>query len=245
VTVAVTPEPAPVVVEGQAYPAVPPPDPIPEFRPPAPGYDFAWIDGYWDWTGYDWTWYSGYWVPRAEYGFYVAPRFVFVDGRPVYYRSYWRGDGGRPIYGYGYRGREPTAAWRARPQSNPQAWRNEHNQAWRSQPGAGGFRANPAAERRMEEHRAQEQHRAGMVEERREAGHPGGPPAGGPPGAHPGEPPHAGPPAGGPPGGMAHGGPPPGGGMAHGPAAPPPAAAHRPPPPPPPSRGGSGGGRKK
>src|SRR5262249_43338965 len=85
VTVAVPPEPAPVVVEGTVYPVEPPPDPIPEFRPPAPGYDYAWVNGYWDWTGYDWSWYNGYWVPRAEYGFYVAPRFVFVDGRPVYY----------------------------------------------------------------------------------------------------------------------------------------------------------------
>ena len=82
---------APVVVadESTIYPTMPPPDPIPEIRPLAPAYGYAWIDGYWDWTGVDWTWNSGYWMPQRAGVVYIAPRFVFVDGRPVYYRSYW------------------------------------------------------------------------------------------------------------------------------------------------------------
>jgi hypothetical protein len=118
---------------------MPPPDPIPEIRPPAPAWGYAWVDGYWDWSGVDWTWNGGYWMPQREGVVYVAPRFVFVDGRPVYYRSYWAGPGGRREYGYGYRG-APPAAWRARPSATPAAWRAEHNAAWRSSPGAGTYR---------------------------------------------------------------------------------------------------------
>jgi hypothetical protein len=207
------PEPAVVVSEGTVYPTVPPPDPIPEYRPVAPGYNYAWVNGYWDWTGYDWSWYSGYWVPQAEFAFYVGPRFVFVDGRPTYYRGYWRGEGGRRTYGYGYRGSPPPVAYQARPQAQPNAWRAQHNEGWRAQPGAGTWRAQPAPvraaapgrgfeeqraeQRRMDEQRA-EQHR---MDERRmeehhaepgraEPGHPGGfrpgpGQPGGPPAAHP------------------------------------------------------------
>src|SRR5690242_20298473 len=75
--------PAPVVVSGgvyvdnnsssdyaTVYPTTFAPEPIPEYRPPAPGYGYTWVDGYWDWTGYDWTWSSGYWVPeRVGYAY--------------------------------------------------------------------------------------------------------------------------------------------------------------------------------
>ena len=45
---------------------------------------------------------------------YIAPRYIYVDGRPVYYRGYWQGDNGYREYGYGgYRG-APPAAWRGR-----------------------------------------------------------------------------------------------------------------------------------
>jgi len=132
-----------VADDGTVYPTVPPPDPIPEMAPPSPGYGYMWINGYWDWTGADWTWYSGYWAPRAEASMYVGPRFVFLGGRPVYYRPYWRGEHGHRVYGYGWRG-APAPAYRARPQVPPSSWRAEHNQGWRGAPGAGGWRGTPA-----------------------------------------------------------------------------------------------------
>src|SRR4029079_7078023 len=123
--------PAPVAVSGgvyvdgssdyaTVYPTSFAPAPVPEFRPAPPGYGYTWVDGYWDWSGYDWTWSSGYWVPeRAGYA-YIAPRYVYVDGRPVYYRGYWQGSTGYREYGYGgYRG-APPAAWRGQPQTAPQ-----------------------------------------------------------------------------------------------------------------------------
>ena len=140
----VEPAPAPVADDGTAYPATPPPDPIPEYQPPAPAYGYSWVGGYWDWTGLEWTWNAGYWAPADQAYLFVGPRFLFVDGRPVYYRPYWQGPGGYRAYGYGYRGRAPVGAWRARPSVAPGAWRAEHNEGWRRTPGAAGFRGAPA-----------------------------------------------------------------------------------------------------
>jgi len=139
--------PAPVAADdGTVYPAEPPPDPIPEYQPAAPGYGYSWIGGYWDWTGLEWTWNAGYWAPADSAYLFIGPRFVFVDGRPVYYRPYWRGPGGVRAYGYGYRGRAPVGAWRARPSVEPRAWRGApaHNEAWRRSPGAAGWHGAPA-----------------------------------------------------------------------------------------------------
>jgi hypothetical protein len=58
------PPPVVAVEEATIYPTMPPPDPIPELRPPAPAWGYVWIDGYWDWTGLDWTWNGGYWIPQ-------------------------------------------------------------------------------------------------------------------------------------------------------------------------------------
>ena len=127
------PEQAPE--EGLAYPATPPPDLIPEYPPPSPGYGYLWIRGYWDWTGYDWTWNSGFWTPRQAGITFYAPRFIFVNGEPVYYRGYWADPYGRREYGYGWRG-APPAAWRARPSMAPVAWRTQHSEGWRRAPGA-------------------------------------------------------------------------------------------------------------
>ncbi|MFL5306890.1 MAG: hypothetical protein ACJ8F1_16865 [Polyangia bacterium] len=134
-----------VGTDATAYPTTPPPDPIPEYPPPSPGWGYTWIAGYWDWGGYDWNWEPGYWAPQEAGYAYVGPRFVFVDGRPVYYRAYWRGPGGRVVYGYGPRG-APPVGYRARPAMAPHAWRAEpaHNSGWHSHPGAGSFRAAPA-----------------------------------------------------------------------------------------------------
>jgi hypothetical protein len=120
---------------GVVYPTAPPPDPIPEYQPPAPGYGYVWVNGYWDWTGYEWTWNSGFWAPRQEGVRFYAPRFVFVNGEPVYYRAYWADPYGRREYGYGWRG-APPPAWRARPSVAPTMWRTQHAESWRRVPGA-------------------------------------------------------------------------------------------------------------
>jgi hypothetical protein len=140
-------QPPPAPGDTEAYPTAPPPDPIPEDQPPAPGYGYSWIGGYWDWTGYDWTWDSGYWAPGDSAYLFIGPRFLFVGGRPVYYRPYWQGPGGYRAYGYGYRGRAPVGTWRARPTVAPTAWRAQpvHNEGWRANPGASSWRGAPAA----------------------------------------------------------------------------------------------------
>ncbi len=133
-----------VTADATVYPSAPPPDPIPEYPPPSPGYGYTWIGGYWDWSGYDWSWEAGYWAPQEAGYAYVGPRFVFIDGRPVYYRAYWRGPAGRVVYGYGPRG-APPARFRARPSVAPTAWRAEpaHSAGWRAAPGAATFRGSP------------------------------------------------------------------------------------------------------
>jgi hypothetical protein len=139
--------PAPVAADdGTVYPAEPPPDPIPEYQPPAPAYGYSWVGGYWDWTGFEWSWNAGYWAPADQAYLFIGPRFVFLDGRPVFYRPYWQGPGGRRAYGYGYRGTAPAGAWRARPSVAPGAWRagGAHNEGWRRTPGAAAWHGGPA-----------------------------------------------------------------------------------------------------
>jgi hypothetical protein len=143
--------PAPVADDGTAYPTEPPPDPIPEYQPPAPAYGYSWVGGYWDWTGAEWSWDAGYWAPSDQAYLFIGPRFLFLDGRPVFYRPYWQGPGGRRAYGYGYRGSAPAGAWRARPSVAPGAWRagGGHNEGWRRSPGAAAWHGAPAGQARM------------------------------------------------------------------------------------------------
>ncbi len=136
--------PPPAGTDATLYPSAPPPDPIPEDQPPPPGYGYNWIGGYWDWTGYDWTWDAGYWAPQEAGYLFIGPRFEFIDGRPVYYRSYWQGPGGYRSFGYGYRGNAPGVAYRGRSSVAPNAWRAQHNEGWRRNPGAAGWHGAPA-----------------------------------------------------------------------------------------------------
>ncbi|MCE5327437.1 MAG: hypothetical protein LLG01_13600 [Planctomycetaceae bacterium] len=69
---------------------VPPPPPTtpPETAPPAPGPDYAWVNGYWDWNGEQYVWVPGYWTqPPAGVSIWVAPRY---DSYGYYHRGYWR-----------------------------------------------------------------------------------------------------------------------------------------------------------
>jgi hypothetical protein len=140
------PAPEPAGNDAMAYPTEPPPDPIPEYQPPAPAYGYSWVGGYWDWTGLGWGWDAGYWAPSVQAYLFIGPRFLFLDGRPVFYRPYWQGPGGYRAYGYGYRGAAPAGAWRARPSVAPGVWRGQaaHNEGWRRTPGAGAWRGAPA-----------------------------------------------------------------------------------------------------
>jgi hypothetical protein len=115
------------VTVGTAYPSVPPPEAVPEDRPVAPGRNYYWVPGHWNWTGRDWEWVSGYWAPpRAGY-VYVAPLYVWEGGRWVYHRGYWRDARGHREYSY-YGRVAVRPEWRARPRVDPRAWRAEHRE---------------------------------------------------------------------------------------------------------------------
>ncbi|HVV51697.1 MAG TPA: hypothetical protein VHO06_18660, partial [Polyangia bacterium] len=112
------PDPNAYVAGPTMYPATLPPDPIPEYRPPSPGWGFRWVDGYWDWTGYDWAWNNGYWVQGRPGWAYFAPRFIWENGQPVYYRGYWQRPDGYRDYAYGGGG-YIAPGWYARPRYEP------------------------------------------------------------------------------------------------------------------------------
>jgi hypothetical protein len=78
--------PAPPQVPGYGY-----------VRPPMPGPDYVWIDGYWNFLGGRYVWVSGYWtLPPYIGGYWVRPRWA--GGR--FFAGHW---GGRGIDPRGYR----------------------------------------------------------------------------------------------------------------------------------------------
>jgi len=169
----VPPPPEGYVAGPTVYPETLPPDPIPEYRPPSPGWGFAWVNGCWDWTGYDWTWNNGYWIQGRPGWAYSGPRFIWENGQPVYYRGFWQRSDGYREYAYGGGG-VLSPAWVARPRYEPRYWRadSSHSTEWRRAPGAppGGWREPPRIERRREmEHREAVQRHEGI--EHREAEH--------------------------------------------------------------------------
>jgi YXWGXW repeat-containing protein len=70
----------------------PPPPRVVRVRPPGPGSDFFWVDGYWYPVGNRYRWHEGYWT-RPPYGGarWIAPRH---DGER-FFDGYWEGDRGR------------------------------------------------------------------------------------------------------------------------------------------------------
>ena len=70
----------------------PPPPRVVRYRPPAPGPDFYWVDGYWYAAGDRYRWHDGYWT-RPPYGGarWIGPRY---EGER-FYGGYWEGDRGR------------------------------------------------------------------------------------------------------------------------------------------------------
>jgi hypothetical protein len=70
----------------------PPPPRVVRYRPPSPGPDFFWVDGYWYVVGGRYVWHPGYWTrPPYAGARWVGPRH---DGER-YYDGYWEGDRGR------------------------------------------------------------------------------------------------------------------------------------------------------
>lgn len=56
----------------------------------APGPEFVWVPGFWDWGGQQWVWVSGVWQrppqPRAHW---VRPHYQQRRGHWVYIRGHW------------------------------------------------------------------------------------------------------------------------------------------------------------
>ena len=69
----------------------PAPPPIPSYaydRPPVPGPDYSWVDGYWNFAGGRYLWVRGYWErPPYAGGYWVAPHYS--GGR--YFGGFWGG----------------------------------------------------------------------------------------------------------------------------------------------------------
>src|SRR6266700_3857277 len=142
-------QPAPVAVNaevdyGTAYPSVPPPAPMVEYRPPPPGYGYYWVAGAWDWTGYDWSWTAGFWTPERVGFVYVRPRYVYDGGRYVLYRGYWNDGYGHRDYHYNttMRGSPPPGGWRSAPPPAQPCWRGGPAPAAGAPP-PGGWRGAP------------------------------------------------------------------------------------------------------
>jgi hypothetical protein len=65
----------------------PPPAPLVAYAPPAPGYGYTWVSGYWYPSGPRWLWRPGYWArPPYARAAWVGPRW---HGNR-YYPGYWR-----------------------------------------------------------------------------------------------------------------------------------------------------------
>jgi hypothetical protein len=77
------PAPSGGVIVAQA-----PPPTQPEVIPAAPGPDYQWVPGYWNWNGNTWIWIGGTWVVRPHLG------AVWVGGRWARHGRGWVWVGG-------------------------------------------------------------------------------------------------------------------------------------------------------
>lgn len=75
---------------GTPYAYAPPPPVYVAYRPPCPGPDYVWVDGYWYPNGPRYAWRAGYWAaPPYAGAYWVAPHY---HGR-TYYSGHWKGGG--------------------------------------------------------------------------------------------------------------------------------------------------------
>ena len=73
-----------VVVSG------PPPNPVREERPPAPGPQSVWVSGYWHWTGMQYAWIPGHWDAPPAGATWNAPVYSARDGKYFYETGGWK-----------------------------------------------------------------------------------------------------------------------------------------------------------
>lgn len=72
----------------------PPPAPVREDRPAAPGPQSVWVGGYWHWTGIQYSWIPGHWDAPPPGSTWNAPVYTARDGRYFYESGSWKpGDG--------------------------------------------------------------------------------------------------------------------------------------------------------
>jgi len=70
----------------------PPPPRVVYVRPPVPGPEFLWVEGYWYPVGRQYRWHAGYWTrPPYPGAVWAMPRY---DGGQ-YFEGYWEGNNGR------------------------------------------------------------------------------------------------------------------------------------------------------
>ncbi len=70
----------------------PPPPRVIHARPPSPGAEFVWIEGYWYPVGKHYRWHKGYWTrPPYPGARWVGPRYESNE----FFEGFWEGDRGR------------------------------------------------------------------------------------------------------------------------------------------------------
>ncbi|HEV7925666.1 MAG TPA: hypothetical protein VGR14_09930 [Verrucomicrobiae bacterium] len=80
------PPPGSTVVGSQ-----PPPTPPTEVAPAAPGPDYVWTTGYYNWNGVAWVWIPGVWVvPPYRGALWFGGHWHYGGGRAVWVRGRWR-----------------------------------------------------------------------------------------------------------------------------------------------------------
>jgi hypothetical protein len=70
---------------------VPPPALPAEVAPPAPGPDYVWTAGYYNWNGTAWVWAPGVWVlPPRRGAVWFGGHWEYRAGRHVWMGGRWR-----------------------------------------------------------------------------------------------------------------------------------------------------------
>jgi len=88
--------------------AAPSPPPTYAYQPPAPGPNYIWINGFWNFTGGRYVWTNGYGaLPPYAGGYWIAPRYY--GGR--FYAGHWGGSnyGGHEYFRNDYRYNGPRS----------------------------------------------------------------------------------------------------------------------------------------